>query len=230
VDSKPAARLGFGVVPLVHAAQVGVVGALLALAGCSSTVNQLNDLPASQPLPQPVSFNQPGPLLHEASGLTFAESYGGFQRVSAYRYDTAGLDVGVGYDDHQPNCLIAATFYLYPTPRMSFVGAPPDVVASTERGWLERGFARSSDELQRHHAALSSPVVGPVTTPAAGSTLQGKSLTFHEAHDISELRLFVYRHQWFLKYRFTFPEKCQAAATSRLGALVREMPWASAPQ
>ncbi|HXJ35303.1 MAG TPA: sterol desaturase family protein [Candidatus Eisenbacteria bacterium] len=223
-------QLAYPLVPLARAARVVAVGALVALSGCPGTVNQPNGLPPSQPLTQPVSFNQPGPLLHEASGLTFAESYGTFQRVTAYRYDTAGLDVGVGYNDREASCLIAATFYLYPTPRMSFVGAAPEVVASTERGWLERGFARSTDEVQRHHAAMSSPVVGTVTTPAAGTALPGKSLTFHQAHDVSELRLFVYRHQWFLKYRFTYPEKCQAAATSKLDALVREMPWTSAPQ
>ena len=201
----------------------------LALAGCPFTVNQVNRLPATQPLAQPVLFNRPGPLLHEASGLEFAERYEDFQRVTAYRYDTAGLNVGIGYNDRRPGCLLVATFYLYPTPRMSFIGASPAVVASTEQRWLDGEFARSKAEVEQHHPGLQDPVVAPCTTPAAGTGLQGSCLTFHEAGNISELRLFVYRHQWFLKYRLTYPEACRTDATSRLDALVAKLPWAAGP-
>ena len=131
------------------------------LTACPFTVNQLNRLPASQPLAQPVLFNRPGPLLHEASGFEFPDWYDNFQRVTAYRYDTGGLDVGIGYNDRRPDCLIAATFYVYPTPRMSFVGASADPVASMERGWLNNEFARAKAGIEHHHPAMQSPVIGP---------------------------------------------------------------------
>ena len=209
--------------------RVLILGLSFGLLGCPFTVNQLNRLPESQPLGQPVLFNQPGPLRHEASGLVFPEWYDNFQRVTAYRYDTAGLDVGIGYNDRRPDCVIAATFYLYPTPRMSFVGASPDVVSSVERGWLDQEFAQSRAEVEHYHPNLRSLVVGASTTPAAGAVLHGPSLTFHETGNLSDLRLFVYRHQWFLKYRFTYPESCESEAKPKLEALFSRLPWAAAP-
>jgi hypothetical protein len=62
--------LGGGVIRIVL-----ILGLLLGLSGCPFTVNQLSRLPELQPLRQPVLFNQRGPLLHEASGLEFAEWY-----------------------------------------------------------------------------------------------------------------------------------------------------------
>jgi hypothetical protein len=201
-----------------------VVGLLVGLSGCP--LYQLNRLPESQSLSQPVLFNQPGPLRLEATGLEFAEWYENFQRVTAYRYDTRGLDVGVGYNDRRHDCLIVATFYLYPTPSMSFVGASPDAVSAVERNWLDQGFARSKAEVERHHPGLESPAVSFSTTPAGGAVLHGPSFTFHEGRDVSELHLFVYRHQWFLKFRFTYPDSCRAEAEVRLKALVSKLPWA----
>jgi hypothetical protein len=201
---------------------------ILALTGCPFTVNQINRLPGSQPLGQPVLFNRPGPLLHEPSGFEFPEWYANFQRVTAYRYDSAGLHVSIGYNDRRPDCLIVATFYVYPTPRMSFVGASPDVVSSIERGWLDQEFARSKRDIEQHHSAMESVHETPAATPVGGSALRGPSLTFREAASVSELRVFVYGHQWFLEYRFTYPEACQAEARQRLDAMIQELPWAAA--
>jgi hypothetical protein len=104
------------------------LGLMLVLTGCPFTVNQLNRLPASQTYTRPALFNRPGSLLHEPSGFTFPDGYDDFQRVTAYGYDTAGLDVSIGYNDRRPDCVIAATYYVYPTPRMGFIGASPGVV------------------------------------------------------------------------------------------------------
>jgi hypothetical protein len=153
--------------------------ALLGLAACPGTVNQANRLPASQPLREPVSFDHPGTVLHEPSGLEFAQRYGDFVRVSAVRFDDRGLDVGFGYDADDRNCRVVTTFYVYPTPRMSFIGA----------------------------------------------ALHGASLAFHEGDEVGELRLFVYRHEWFPKYRFTYTALCGPGVQGRLDALIASMPW-----
>lgn len=204
-----------------------VIGFTIILSGCPNTY-QLNSLSDTQPLTQPVHFNRPGPLLHEASGLKFSELYNNFQRVAALRYDTAGLDVSIGYNDHWSNCNLSATFYIYPTPKMNFVGAPPNVVSSTTQGWLDNEFDRSKAEIQHYHASMQSAVVGSVTTPAQDTPLNGRSLTYRESGKISELRLFTYNLKWFLKYRFTYPESCQTEADSRLKALIQRLPWATA--
>ena len=111
---------------------------------------------------------------------------------------------------------------------MSFVGASSDVVASMERRWLSNELARAKAEIEHHHPSMHSAVVGPTTTPAGSAVLHGASLSFRDADAVSELRLFVYGHQWFLKYRFTYPESCEAEASSRLESVVPRLPWAAA--
>ncbi len=205
-----------------------LVGLLLGLTGCPLSLYQANRLPESRPLAEPVLFNHPGPLLHEPTKLLFEEEYQRFERVTAYRYDTTGQSVSFGYNDRRADCLIVATIYIYPTPRMVFVGASPNAVEVTEQKTLEQGFAESKAEVDHYHPGLQSPLVGASTTLAAGSELHGTSMIFRDSDSVSELRLFVYRHQWFLKYRFTYPEACRADASARIDALVASLPWAVA--
>jgi hypothetical protein len=203
----------------------------LLLSGCPlGGVSQINRIPESQALREPELFNRPGVLTHEPSGFAFPEWYANFQRVTAYRYDTAGLNVGIGYNDRRPTCLIVATFYIYPAPRMTFVGASPSVVASLQESWLRDEFARSKAEIEAAHPNLREPSVQPSVTPVSDLLVQGPSFAFAESDHLSELRLFLYNRQWFVKYRFTYPESCRTEALARLGALDRELPWAAAQQ
>jgi hypothetical protein len=203
----------------------------LAMSGCPfGGVNQINRIPESQPLREPELFNRPGILQHDPSGFAFPEWYGNFQRVTAYRYDTAGLDVSIGYNDRSLACLIVATFYVYPAPRMSFIGAAPSVVASLQERWLRDEFARSRAEIEAVHPSLREPSVLPSVISVSDSLVQGPSLTFAESDQLSEFRLFLYNRQWFLKYRFTYPESCKSEAVTRIAALTRQLPWAAAQQ
>jgi hypothetical protein len=116
---------------------------------------------------------------------------------------------------------------VYPTPRMSFIGASPDVVSSLEQGWIDEEFDRSKTEIERFHPTMRSPVVRSVSTPAPGAFLRGSSFSFRESGNVSELRLFIHDRQWFLKYRFTYPESCKSEASSRIEAMVSQLPWAT---
>ncbi len=196
------------------------------LTSCPFTVNHLNRLPGSEPLAEPVLFNQPGPLFHEATGFYFPEWYDNFQRVTAFRYDTAGQHVSIGYNDRRPDCLIVATFSVYPTPKMTFVGVRPQAVSSMEQSWLDDELERVKAEIEHHHPAMHSAVVGPAATPSSPA-LDGVSLSYREAEAASEMHLFVYDHQWFLKYRFTYPQSCKEAASARIEAILSQLPWAS---
>ncbi|MDH3256766.1 MAG: hypothetical protein OEM27_04055 [Nitrospinota bacterium] len=204
-----------------------IVGFTIILSGCPNTY-QLNSLSDSQPLTQPAQFNHPGPLRHDASELEFQELYDNFQRVAALRYDSAGLDVSISYNDQWSNCKIYATFYIYPTPRMNFFGSPQNVVSSITQGWLNDEFGRTKVQVKLYHPLMQSEVVDSVTTPAQGKKLNGYSLSYRETGNISELRLFVYNLKWFLKYRFTYPESCNTEANPRLEKLIHQLPWAAA--
>ena len=201
---------------------------VLILAGCPfGGVTQMNRLPEIQLLPEARLINRPGSLRHQPTGFEFAESYATFQRVTAYQYDTAGLDISVGYNDRAPTCLVVATFYVYPTPRMSFIGASPNVVASLQERWLLTEFARSKAEIEATHPAAHSPAVSPSTAPIRGDRARGASLRFSEGDTLSELRLFIYDRQWFLKYRFTYPTSCESEARGRIDSLLEKLPWAA---
>jgi hypothetical protein len=187
-------------------------------------VYQVNTLPPSQVLDEPMSIQRPGPLVQPLSGLEFAESYGGFARVSAVRYDTEGLNLAIGYNDARPDCPIVLTFYIYPAPRMSFIGAAPSVVVAMQRSWLDAEYAQCKAEIAARHAGLESPVDASTTTQISGEQLKGALFTYRERQVRSELRLFVWKLRWFVKYRITYPLACQELAGSRLTTLISEMP------
>src|ERR1700740_782438 len=54
-----------------------------------------------------------GNILHIASGFSFPNKIGQFQRVMTRQYDAAGQGVSVGYEVDHPR--IAATIYVYPS-------------------------------------------------------------------------------------------------------------------
>jgi hypothetical protein len=110
---------------------------------------------------------------------------------------------------------------------MDFVGASYATVAAIERSWLEAELANARAEIAQFHPQMTSEHVGVATTPVAGERLAGASLTFYETGAFSELRLFVHDHQWFLKYRFTYPEWCRDEVASRIDALLAALPWAA---
>ena len=203
----------------------------ITLTGCPfGGINQINHLPESQPLREPRLINHPGVFTHGATGFAFPESYGNFQRVTAYQYDSAGLDVGIGYNDRRSPCLVVATFYVYPAPRMTFIGASPSVVASLEESWLQHEFARSKQEIEAAHPDLREPSVQASVTPVGELLVQGPRFGFAKADDLSELHLFLYNRQWFLKYRFTYPQACKTEALARLAAFTSQLPWIPAEQ
>jgi len=207
-----------------------IVGFAFILSGCPGTVNQINRLPDSQSLDRLIPINQPGPLLHEASGFTFPERYGNFQRIKAYQYDVAGLNKSFSYQDNRANCLLLATLYLYPTPRMTFIGAGPDTVASIEREWLKNEVDQTKGFIEDYFSPNPPAVVSPVTTPVLGDSLKGSSLVFTKDESIQAFWLFIFNRKWFLKYRFTYPVSCQMEVGPRLDSLIRQLPWTNARQ
>jgi len=124
--------------------QVVVLLALL-LTGCPAY--QLSKLPASEPLAQPRELDQAGSYRHVRSNREFPASAAGFERIRLIQFDTAGLDVSASYQTRSPSCPVLATLYVYPAPRMHFVGTPPHTVLALERSWLASEYARSRTEI-----------------------------------------------------------------------------------
>lgn len=188
------------------------VGTLVAISGCP--VTQLNRLPASSALAQPRSVSTVGEFRHAPSGYTFPAQVDAFQRVALLQYDTAGLDVSAGYNDALPGCLIVLTIYVYPTPRMTFVGADPDVVRSLEAQWLDGGYNQAKQEIARAHPDAMLETEDAKTQEG----VPGKKAIYAIGDKQSELYLFVVGHSWFLEYRNSYPKQCAPQARQAIEA------------
>ena len=186
--------------------------ATIGLSGCP--VTQVNRLPESSPLAHPTAMTAVGDFKHDPSGYLFPTHVGAFQRVNLFQYDTGGLDVSAGYNDALPGCLVALTIYVYPTPRMTFIGADPGVVRSTEERWSESAYARAKAEIVRAHpdAILESE---DATTQQG---VAGKKAMYSIEKAESELDVFVVQHSWFLKFRASYPNQCSTQARGSLDA------------
>src|ERR1700740_1611419 len=80
----------------------------LACIGLVFTVSNERATAASGPVAVPLDGN----IRHIASGFSFPNKIGKFQRVMTRQYDAAGQGVSVGYEVDRPR--IAATIYVYP--------------------------------------------------------------------------------------------------------------------
>jgi len=195
-----------------HYALTFAIVAVFGLGGCP--VTQVNRIPESSPLAHPAAITAVGNFKHNPSGFLFPIQVGAFQRVNLLQYDIQGLDISAGFNDVLPGCLVALTIYLYPTPRMTFVGADPGVVRSTEERWSENAYTRAKAEIVRAHpdAVLESE----------GATVQdgvpGKKAVYSVGAAESELHLFVVQHSWFLKFRASYPSQCSTQAREAMGA------------
>jgi hypothetical protein len=185
---------------------------VLGLSGCP--VTRVNRIPESSPLPRATEITAAGDFRHNPSGYVFPIQVGAFQRVHLLQYDTGGLDVSAGYNDALPGCLVALTIYVYPTPRMQFIGADPNVVRSLEERWLEGGYTRAKAEIIGAHpeAVLESEGAG------TQDGVPGKKALYSIGKAESELEVFLVQHSWFLKFRATYPSQCAKQAREAMDA------------
>ena len=186
------------------------IAALVCLAGCP--VTQVNRLPQSSPLRQAAPISAIGDFRHIPSGFVFPTEVAAFQRVVLLQYDSAGLDISAGYNDALPNCPVALTIYVYPTPRMTFVGADPELVGSMEAQWLDGAYSDAKRQIVKAHtgASLESE------DATAKDGLPRKKAVYSIDNTKSELMVSVVHHSWFLKYRVTYPAPCSEQARSAI--------------
>ncbi len=183
---------------------------LLLLAGCP--VYQMNRLPDSTSLRQPLTLSVDGEFTHAPSRYRFPAEVAPFKRVALRQYDSAGLDVSAGYNARPFGCLIAITIYVYPAPRESFAGADPALVRESDARRLQAGYERGKQEITSVHPGASLRLEDlPVQDGVTGM----KAIYQFDDRD-SELLVFIVDHTWYLKYRITYPTAC--AGLGRDGA------------
>ena len=196
-------------------------GAIFLLQGCP--VYQLNRLPESSPLSQPVfvSTSSSMAFTRAPSQFVFPATVSGFSRVDVIQYDSAGLDVSAGYNGGSPPCPVVLTLYVSPSPRMSFVGADPAVVRSMEGSWLDAAFNRWKKEIVQGHPDAKLQVEDGKTQ----NGVPGKKAIYSIGSEESQLFVFVIEREWILTYRHTFPAQCAEQANAILDEFYSSWRW-----
>ena len=188
--------------------------------------------PQFQPLSQPVVESVIGNYTHAGSKMTFPTDSAGFSRAQVLRYDSAGLDVGVGYNLVEAACGAAVTIYVSPGPQHAYVMADPAVVESTQASYLRQYFEATKAEILKHHqgARLLSEGAELLRNPLDRSGLRATYaytdlFAFVRQPVQSELHVFIMDRAWFVKYRATYPESCAPYASQRVLGLMSALAW-----
>jgi hypothetical protein len=162
--------------------------------------------------PAPFAVTLDGNIIHVASGFSFPNKIGDFQRVMTRQYDVNGRDVSVGYDDNKPK--IAATIYVYPSSgrllETEFVVRENEIVAQHQGTKLvDRGIA----------------LITPKKVPALMANYE---YTDNFAGQVQLLRsrlLVARRGEWNVEYRFTYPAVQGVSGASLVDFLQNSFVW-----
>jgi hypothetical protein len=181
--------------------------AALVLCGCRST--------DARSLSQPEQVAVRGVYVHSASKIKFPEDVAGFRRGAVTRYDADGLDVSGAYNLVTSSHRVAATVYVYPSPSLTSIGSPPEVVARARAHLADSEFERRKQEIQHAHPGAVMVEQRDISRAESGKQYAGKLAVF-EFDDAfgdskvpvrSRLYLFCYvGGYWTVKYRFTHPK------------------------
>jgi len=179
----------------------------LLLCGCPSP---------RQSLPSPVAF---AGERHNASGINFPLRVGTLQRTGVTRYDKAGDDIGAGYDSTDRLLRLFATVYVYPSPPLTSIGSPQDVVNQARSHLAENEYERTKLEIVNQHPDAKLIEQRQVAHNDSGMTYHGALAIYEYNFSFggppvpvrSYLYLFCYFDgKWSIKYRFTHPKDVDA--------------------
>jgi len=206
-------------------AVLGLGGLVLVVGLLGCPIYHINTLPASKELDEPAAEPVSGSYQHR-SGVRFPEHIDQFARVSITRYDTASLNVGVGYNRVQADCPGVLTVNVSPAPRVTHLGGARDMVRGMEWGYLQHYFSATQAEIERHHPQ-SFIYSAEEVPPLSGEWLPGMQATYGVGSSTSLARCYIFDHTWFFKLRLTLPATCDADASSELSRVIETL-WPAA--
>ncbi len=151
-------------------------------------------------------------LVHEQSGVPFPARLGDFTREATLKqYAPDGSDVSAGYNYVGPNGAIAATTYVYPSPKVVSIGSPQHVIDTARAKLSNDEFARCKQELQGAHpqamlVSEGSFVMGNGRTGVMAEYKYAEAFAGAVQPVKSRLYLLTYINaRWTVKHRITFP-------------------------
>ncbi|HEX6565014.1 MAG TPA: hypothetical protein VF020_12060 [Chthoniobacterales bacterium] len=163
----------------------------------------------------PFAVTLDGNIVHIASGFSFPNKIGQFQRVMTRQYDTAGQGVSVGYEVDRPR--IAATIYVYPSSgrliETEFVVRENEIVAlHQDTKLIDRGTG----------------FVGPKKIPALVANYEYTDTFAGKVQPLRSRLVVVRRGDWNIEYRFTYAASEGANGASLVDFLQNGFVWPEA--
>jgi hypothetical protein len=163
----------------------------------------------------PFAVTLDGDIVHIASGFSFPNKIGNFQRVMTRQYDTAGQGVSVGYEVDRPR--IAATIYVYPSNGR---------LLETEFVVRENGIvAQHQDTKLVDHG---TGFVSPKKNPALVANYEYTDTFAGKVQPLRSRLLVARRGDWNIEYRFTYAASEGANGASLVDFLQNGFVWPEA--
>src|ERR1700712_4291255 len=117
-----------------------------------------------------------GPFTEPATGMTFPQAIGDFQRVNVYKYNPDGSDESAGYNRMTPGSEIAMTVYVFPSPPLLSIGSPKEVVDGAREHLCNDQFHNIEQEVMQAH-----PTAVLLSEDAVSLNQLGRDFAGHKA-------------------------------------------------
>lgn len=156
-------------------------------------------------------------VTHDGTQFQFPKRVGNFERVDVKKYDAAGTDMGVGYNDVQNG--VAVTVYVYP------------VRANAGNSVVEH-FKVCKNDVMMAHGGTKPVAENSIQVAPGGKPQEGRWASFAYKQEFahrdqlvaSELYLFQ-KGPWFIKYRATYPMTAKATGEQAVEGFIGELRW-----
>jgi len=206
---------------------IAFVFACCLLGGCETT-NTTGQNPA-----QAVSSD----YIHQPTKFSFPKNLGGFHRSRVEKFDPAGKDIGIGYNNPLP---IAATIFVYPGPKdVALTPAPKQEGA--RQSLLTSHFEQCKGDIFRAHPDAKLISEADYTLTQRSESFKGKKAVFSLKYTFglssqdstSELYVFLMEpgvkflvtDRYFVSYRVTYPVSKQEQASREIAELMWNLAW-----
>jgi hypothetical protein len=134
---------------------------------------------------------------------------------------------------------IAATVYVFPSPRVTSIGSPQNVVAEARSLVCQQQFKAIEREVTTAHSDAALTADGPFTLAQGQNTHDG----FKASYALTNARFFGRQNvasrsdayvfcfaggKWTVEYRFDYPRDFDAAPL--IGDFMRDLTWTIPPE
>jgi hypothetical protein len=180
-----------------------------------------------------------GSYTQASSGMVFPETVDQFRRASIIRYRPDGTDESAGYIDLTPMHKISVTVYVFPSPSITSIGTPQNVIDDTRRQLCQGQYERVQREVTAAHpdAVLVdkkevSRTQGSVTQAGHFASFDLTNAKFFGRSDVasrSEAYLYCYAGgKWSVEYRIDYPRDFDA--TGPIARFINDLAWTIPPE